>query len=243
MNPLVLLHGWGMTSAVFKPLCMRLENSLETRAIPLPGYDGTPRCEPYLLQTVARAVAQTAPDHCAVLGWSLGAHVALEWARTAPQQVTRLVLIGATPCFIQRTDWVHAIAPGVLGEFAHVLASDRQRALERFASLQARGDRELKTVTRTLRACTAAPVDVSLSTLQQGLDILSSADLRGMLQAVAQDVLVVHGDRDALVPLAAGEYLARKLPHASLCVIEGAAHAPFVAHADRVAAAVQAFLH
>jgi pimeloyl-[acyl-carrier protein] methyl ester esterase len=66
--------------------------------------------------------------------------------------------------------------------------------------------------------------------------------LRGVLQAVAQDVFVIHGDRDALVPLAAGEYLARTLARANLCVIEGAAHAPFVAQPDKVATAIQAFL-
>jgi pimeloyl-[acyl-carrier protein] methyl ester esterase len=240
--PLVLLHGWGMTASAFEPLRTRLGAHCETRAIPLPGYRGTPACEPYGLQSIAQAVAQSAPQQCAVLGWSLGAHVALEWARIVPRQITRMVLIGATPCFTQREDWAQAMEPSVLQGFALDLASDRERTLDRFTSLQARGDSEMKAVTRTLRACAAGSMDASLATLQQGLKILSSTDLRGMLGEVAHEVLVVHGDRDALVPRAAGEYLATTLERANLRVIEGAAHAPFVAHADTVAAAIEAFL-
>jgi pimeloyl-[acyl-carrier protein] methyl ester esterase len=242
VNPLVLLHGWGMTPSVFDPLRIRFASGRETRAMPLPGYHGTAPCEPYCLQTIAQTVAQSAPERCAVLGWSLGAHVALEWARIVPRQITRMVLIGATPCFAQREGWVHAIEPSVLREFARDLVSDRERTLERFTSLQARGDSEVRSVTRTLRAYAAKSIDASLATLHQGLDILSSTDLRGVLEEVAQDVLVIHGARDALAPLAAARYLARTLARADLRVIEGAAHAPFVAHAGTVAAAIEAFL-
>jgi pimeloyl-[acyl-carrier protein] methyl ester esterase len=52
---------------------------------------------------------------------------------------------------------------------------------------------------------------------------------------------VVHGARDRLVPLAAGEYLSRNLPAARLEVMRGAAHAPFVSRARETAQVLEVF--
>jgi pimeloyl-[acyl-carrier protein] methyl ester esterase len=166
--------------------------------------------------------------------------VALAWARDIPQQVEKLVLIGATPCFTRREDWPHAIEARVLHDFANALACNREGTLQRFASLQAEGERDSKAVSRTLRAA-AAQSDTSMLTLQRGLDVLLETDVRGGLPCVVQATLVVHGERDVLSPLATGVQLASALPHARLCIIEGAAHAPFIAHTDAVADAIEAF--
>lgn len=240
MKPLVLLHGWGMSAAVLNPLCDRLRLRYRTRPMALAGYAGTPVCEPYTLEGLAKAAARASPDRCLVIGWSLGAQVALAWAHAVPQQVEKLVVIGATPCFAQRDDWSHAIEAGMLRDFSRALAGDRERTLQRFASLQAQGERDSKAVARMLRAAAASP-DTSVTTLQRGLNVLLESDMRSVLPSIAQAVLVVQGKRDALAPLAAGVYLAGALPHARMRMIEGAAHAPFVAHTDAVADAIEDF--
>lgn len=242
MKTLVLLHGWGMRPAVFESLSARLAPRYRVHSMPLAGYDGSPPCDPYELRTLAQSVARAAPERCLVAGWSLGAQVALEWARTVPHQVERLVLIGATPCFAQREDWSPAIEAQVLRDFAVALACDCEGTLKRFVSLLAQGDRESKAVARVLRACLTAQPAVDVCTLQQGLDVLLETDLRGVLQTIGHDVLVIHGEHDALVPPAAGEYLANTLPRARLAVIGGAAHAPFISDVDSVARAMQEFL-
>ena len=239
MKPLVLLHGWGMSASVFDPLCNRLRWRYRTCAIPLAGYGGAPACEPYDLEGLAKAAACAAPERALVIGWSLGAQVALAWAHAVPRQVDKLVLIGATPCFTQREDWSHAIDAGMLHDFSRALQGDCERTLQRFASLQARGEHDSKGVARTLRA--AAPADTGVTTLQRGLDVLLETDMRDVLPSITLSVLVVHGARDALAPAAAGAYLAGTLPNARLHLIEGAAHAPFVAHTNTVADAIEDF--
>lgn len=241
MKPLVLLHGWGMRPAVFDALGARLASRYRIHALPLPGYEGAPGCEPYTLQTLAHALSGAAPDRCVVAGWSLGAQVALAWARAFPDQIERVALIGATPCFTRRESWSNAIAPEVLRGFADALACDRAGTLKRFVSLQAQGELESRTVARALRAGAATQAGADVSTLQRGLDVLLEADLRDVLHAITHEVLVIHGERDALVPLAAGECLAQALPRARLTVIEGAAHAPFVSQVDAVARAMEEF--
>ena len=102
---IVMLHGWGMRPAAFDMLAAILSPRYGVRAFPLPGYDGAPLVSPYDLESLVADIAERAPAKCSVAGWSLGAQVALAWARSRPDQIERLVLMSATPCFVQRDDW------------------------------------------------------------------------------------------------------------------------------------------
>ena len=242
MITLVVLHGWGMTPAVFEALADRLRASFAVHALALPGYCGAPSVAPYSIETLAESIAARAPERCWVAGWSLGGQVALEWARLRPRQVEALALIAATPSFVRREDWSHAVERSVFEGFVENLERDREATLSRFASLQAQGDALIKATATALRASVGGAAEVDTGTLRQGLGVLLDADLRASLREVPHETLVVHGEDDRLVPLAAGEYLARELPHARLSTIRGAAHAPFVSRTDEVAAALTDFL-
>jgi pimeloyl-[acyl-carrier protein] methyl ester esterase len=242
MKELVLLHGWGMSSAVFERLRRELGPACQVLAMDLPGYGRSASVEPYSLSALERRVAGAAPPRCAVLGWSLGALIALGWAMQSPKQVEKLVIVAGTPCFVKRRDWPHGLEPAVLRSFACELESDRERTLRRFAALQALGDGNAKEVTRALGAAASDRGCVSDGALESGLRILRDTDLRPRLQAIPQPVLVIHGARDALVPLAAAEYLAANLPLAQLDTLSGAAHAPFLSDAVRVGQRILEFL-
>ena len=234
----VLLHGWGTTTGIWKDLATRLTPRYRVHACDLPGYGASPACEPYTLHAIAEAVARAAPGRCRVIGWSLGGQVALAWAQAHPQQVVRLALIAATPCFVQREDWAHAVPAEVLNGFSGALGADCAGTLRRFVSLQAQGDALERNVARQLRTALAAAGGAALA---GGLQILLETDLRARLGAIRQPALVLHGDRDQLAPLAAGEHLSRRLPAAWLTVVRGAAHAPFLSKPQEVAAAVDEF--
>ena len=71
---------------MFDELKEKLAPVYEVETLALPGYDGSSPCEPYRLETLAGRIAAAAPERCLVAGWSLGAHVALAWARAAPRE-------------------------------------------------------------------------------------------------------------------------------------------------------------
>lgn len=223
----VLLHGWGMNSGVWRELVVMLASRFRVHALDLPGHGASGACQMDSIEALAHHVAQAAPKCCAVCGWSLGGQVALAWASRAPLQVTRLALIATSPCFAQREDWPHAVEAKLLHDFSHALARDCDATLKRFLALQARGDVRARQVARRLRQTLSMHRRPDAGALQQGLAILLGTDLRPQLHAVTQPALVMHGDRDALTPLAAGEYLFRVLPNARLAVMRGAAHVPF----------------
>jgi pimeloyl-[acyl-carrier protein] methyl ester esterase len=234
MKTVVLLHGWGMNPAVFDGLAAELGERHVVCAPALPGYGSSRECESYTLAGLVREMSASAPERCDVIGWSLGAHVALHWARTRPQQVARLAVIAATPCFVRRGDWHAALDASTLRGFADALAHDAQATLDRFIFLQAQGDGAAKRVMQMLRATLSAHALPSSTVLAAGLEILRDEDLRVVLGEIAQHTLVVHGENDQLVPLTAARELAQRLPRARLEIIAGAAHAPFVSSPEIV---------
>jgi pimeloyl-[acyl-carrier protein] methyl ester esterase len=231
VSDVVLLHGWGSTPGVFDELSRKLD-PYTPHALPLP--------ESGSLDAAALDVAARAPRQCAVIGWSLGAQIAIRWACTYPQQVTRLVLMAATPSFVQRDDWPHGVHAEVFRAFSEELERDAPRTLRRFAALQTRADTHAKRVTHALRAAEANVSDVAR--LVAGLRILSGTDLREQASTISVPALVIHGENDTLVPRAAAEFLSRTMPGARCEIVNGAAHAPFMSDAARVSSRIADFL-
>jgi len=235
----VLLHGWGSTARVWDDLAGRLAPRVRVHVPDLPGYGAMPRRAPCTLEAMADNMARCAPRRCHVVGWSLGGEVALAWARRAPHQVRRLVLIGTTPCFASRPGWPCATAPAVLREFGRLLAADRAGTVARFIAVQARGDARALRLGGVLAQSSAR--SASDSVLAAGLTVLLDADLRRDLRRVRQPALVLHGARDRIVPPAAGRWLAAALPDARFSLLRACAHAPFLSQPARVARELREF--
>ncbi len=240
---LALLHGWGLHGGIWEGVRETLAQRFRVHVVDLPGYGASPACEPYTFEALTRSVARALPERTHVVGWSLGGQVALQWARVEPQQIDKLILIGATPSFRQREDWAHGLSDPVMAEFATSLEQDYEGTLKRFLSLQARSGDEARATIAALREQLFARGKPSLATLRAGLAILSELDLREALGAIKQATLVIHGSHDMLTPPAAGQWLAQALPHAQLEMVRGAAHAPFLSHPQATLDAMTRFLH
>lgn len=243
-NHLVLLHGWASHPQVFRGLARALEKNWRVQVKALPGYGDngkTNTCTPYTLERIADTLAADAPKQCSVAGWSLGAQVALTWAQRAPQQVRRLVLMAATPCFTQRADWPHAVTPLVMRQFTSAIQRDCASVLRRFVALQSLGDVHAVRVAHRLRSALFTNALPSQAVLEAGLEILRVADLRALLPSIRQPALIVHGEYDAITPCAAGVALSEALPNARFHKIGGAGHAPFLSDPNAVAALLHDF--
>jgi pimeloyl-[acyl-carrier protein] methyl ester esterase len=242
----VLLHGWASHPQVFRAFARTLEARAHAHTLALPGYAGTAAPAPCTPERTVALLAAAAPRRCVVLGWSLGAQLALAWARHAPQQVTHLVLVAATPCFVQRMEgpnaWPHGASALTMRQFTSAMQRDVPGLLRRFVALQAQGGARVAGVAHKLRTALFTNALPAQEVLAAGLEWLRSTDLRAQLPSISQPALVIHGARDAVTPCAAGEALAALLPHAQLEVIADAGHAPFLSHPDRIVARMAAFI-
>ena len=238
---LVLLHGWGMNAAVWGELAAELARHFRLHCVDLPGHGASPACAPCTLDALADLLAAALPRRVAVCGWSFGGQVALNWALRKPEQIERLVLLAATPRFVRGAQWDCGIDAAVLDDFACGLAHDYRATLQRFLALQARGDAHPRIVLRRLREHLLARGEPDVAALGAGLRLLKESDLRDRLERIAQPALILHGERDTLVPPAAGAYLQRVLPHAVIEVFAGTAHALFIAQPQRTARRIVEF--
>jgi pimeloyl-[acyl-carrier protein] methyl ester esterase len=242
-EPLVLLHGFAMHSGLFAPLLPALARRHRVHVVDLPGHGRSPPVEPFDLPSLADAIdaAIDAPE-VTILGWSLGGQVALSWALAQPARVRKLVLVATTPSFVTRDDWPHAITGETLSRFGDELRVSYRLTLLRFLSLQVHGSDEGRATLAMLRERVFERGEPSSAALDAALEALRRTDLRSRLLNVMVPALVIGGDRDALVPLAATRALAAALPHATHATIEGAAHAPFLSHRQSFFDAVLPFI-
>lgn len=235
---LVLLHGWGTHPLIWEPM---LEFFPGARALPLPGYAGS---EPAgTLEAMAADLAAQLEADTVLVGWSLGGQVAARIALDWPEQVSKLILVAATPCFVNRDDWPHGVAAEVFEQFAASLAQDYAGTIRRFLSLQAQGSSEMREVLAQLRRRLLDQARPAGGVLEAGLEILQGADLRESLPKLAKPLTLIHGSGDKLAPLAAARWLSSAIPGARLHVIEGAGHAPFLSHPRQVAEIIGSAAH
>ena len=243
-HPLYLLHGWGIGRAAWAPVvdCLaETHPALRVNLLDLPGYAGSEACADFA--AAARTLAASLPAGAILCAWSLGAELALCAARLAPEKFAGLVLVGATPAFVQQSGWPHAQPPSLLDNFTAAVAADPAGALQRFVALFNQGDTQARAIARQLARALKATALPEAATLLAGLNWLRDADLRAELAALATPTLLVHGAHDPLMPLAAARWLAQTLPHARLEVFADAAHAPFLHAPERFAALVGDFCH
>lgn len=235
---LVLLHGWAMRPEVWSDVAAALAREFRVHNVDLNSINAA-----YSLDALTQRLAAMEVANATVCGWSLGGQIALNWALTEPRRIARLVLMATTPRFVNGVGWEYGMNAQVFDRFVNDLNADANETLSRFVSLQAHGDVSARDVARQLRASTASSFLRNRQSLLAGLEMLKDTDLRPHLDRIELSALVVHGERDTVVPLAAGAYLARELADAQLQVVAGAAHAPFVSDPAAVVAAIRAFCH
>jgi len=155
-------------------------------------------------------------------------------AAARPGGVAGLVLIGSTARLL--ADDGYAGVPAA--EFRAIRAHVQQGDLQPFFRACYAPTRNADAVAEACRRAESIPA----AKLAAGLDALGGLDLRHALPTLAMPALVIHGARDAVVPLACAEHLAAHMPAATLRIIPDAGHALPLTHGRELAALIVAFM-
>ncbi|KPJ90208.1 MAG: hypothetical protein AMJ53_14520, partial [Gammaproteobacteria bacterium SG8_11] len=210
----------------------------------LPGYGRSAHyvLPQYTLQYLADELVSLVPPGATVLGWSLGGMIAMQMALRYPNAFDRLVLVAASPQFRLSADWPHAVDSRILENFASELADSYQQTIQQFLAIQALGSEHARDEIRVLRGKVFRDGEPDKTALRQSLNILQTANLRDQVAGIAMNTLIIGGERDRLVPVAAVNWLANNINRSQLKVINGASHAPFISHQEQFIQALHEFL-
>jgi pimeloyl-ACP methyl ester carboxylesterase len=198
---LLLVHGLSGSGRWWKNNLPVLSKSFTCHVLELVGYGANRAFRPLPLVGAAEALASfiatelpTGKTH--VIGHSMGGHICSYLAAQYPERVDKLVLAAASG--MVRSDLVRmAMRLPVAGHYS---------PLDFLPTL-------------AVDALRAGPLNLFLSTL----DILGS-DTTEIVKKITAPTLLVFGDRDNLIPPAAGEAMHLLISGSQLEIIEGAGH-------------------
>ncbi len=239
--PLVFVHGMADAARAYLPMAARLAGGFRCVAYELPcGRGDGARLRRYTHeQLVADLFALL--DHLGirqsyVLGSSFGSTVALAAMHAQPERIPRGILVGG---------------------FAHLRLAPAEILLARFAQHWPGSMRRLPFHAAVSRRAFGAVTDPAREMWDYFLENIGSApiravarravmihglDLRPLLPAIRQPVLIVCGNQDALVSHQCGEELLRGLPNAGRVELPDCGHMTHYSHAEALAEVVRRFL-
>jgi pimeloyl-ACP methyl ester carboxylesterase len=243
-RPLVLLHAFPLSRAMWRPQLGELASDGRVIAPDLRGFGGTsPFAGPPAVEQMADDVAALLDalevrEPVVVCGLSMGGYVALAFVRRHAARVAGLVLADTraeadSPEGKANRDRLIAFARAhpsrdVIGQMLPKLLGETTRTRHPEVVEEVRGVGSAQT-----------PEGIS-----GGLAAMRDRpDATPLLGQVAVPALVVVGAEDVLTPPALAQALAAGLPDGRLAVVEGAGHLSSLEQPEAFNAAVRSFLH
>ena len=230
---LVLLHGWAMHSGIWERVSSQLAQHFRLHLVDLPGHGASPTPwihGPDALKNMTEMIVGSLPEHSIICGWSLGGQIAMKLSLDMPERINKLILISTTPSFIQHEDWVWAMEKATLEAFIGNLNQDCASTLNRFFTLQIKGDINTVSLLRKLRKYIYKEGMPDQDGLQTGMKALLTTDLRRSIKNINHPVILLHGKNDAIVPPDAARWLHDNLQDSKLIILPDCGHIPFLSH-------------
>ncbi|HQB39709.1 MAG TPA: alpha/beta fold hydrolase [Deltaproteobacteria bacterium] len=244
---LVLLHGWGMSSAVWAQQMKRLSAGFRVIALDMRGHGQSGSApsgydfEGFAADVVDLLAALEIRGAC-LLGWSMGAEVAIGAARSAEDRLAGLILVSGTPRFSAGDDFPHGLAPQESAGMAIKVRRNLGRALQGFtAGMFVPGELDDPTLAAETADMLARVRYPEQTVALASLKTLAESDLRGLLASIRLPTLVINGSADMVCLPAASDYLATSIHNSSHVVLNGCGHAPFITRPDEFAACIMDF--
>jgi pimeloyl-ACP methyl ester carboxylesterase len=240
-TPVVLLHGFPLSGAIWEQQVKRLRENCRVIVPDLRGHGRSPAPEGvYEMEQMAGDVFALLDSlgiqKAAILGHSMGGYAALAAWRTAPQRVLALGLIcsQAGADTEEGRQGRYKTAEKVAAEGSKVVADAMSGKL--FAPSLA-ADAPMRAQVRQIMESTVSHGVVG--TLK-GMAV--RPDVLPQLAEIKVPFLIITGDQDQVIPPAKAQAMAAAAPKATLEIIANAGHMPMLEQPEATTQAIEKFV-
>ncbi len=243
-RPVVLVHGWGMSCRAWDYNLAALREaghrvvSLDHRGCGHSDKDFDDVSIAAIAADVGALVADRGLEDPVIVGWSLGAAVAVEAVAQLGDKAAGMVLIGTpSPRYLQGDGWEIGGTTEALEESKVGLATARADTLFAISSGVCKNDPGPQVV--------GWMWNIFMETSQNAdsaLVSLGDVDHRELLPTLQTPTLVCVGDGDVIVDPRTSTKAAEMLPNARLVQFADSGHAPFIEEQEKFESELLSFL-
>lgn len=233
---LLFVHGWMASSAVWKKqVPWFAKNNQRVLTFDLTGYgqsakpEGLAYTPDVWLDDLDALIEHLNLDKPILTGWSMGGAIAIAYAVTRPQALSKLVIVDSTPLLVAPPDvFEYAIPPEAAEQLSGAMQNNFSVGARGFVEMMfpEPGTEALKDEIHAITQQTTAQIAL------ESVGNAGSADLRPILGQVQVPTLILHGEADTVCALGAGQFMAEMIPGSQIHTFPGKGHAPFLTDAQ-----------
>lgn len=173
------------------------------------------------------------------IGHSVSSMIGLLAAIQRPEAFAKLVMIGASPCYLNKED-------GYRGGFDEGDIRDLLEMMEMnfsgWASYMAPMALEQPKESPQAQQLESRFVSNDPRVARQFAEVTFFSDCREQLGLTQVPALILQCSHDSIVPLEVAEYLHKRLPNSTLHILEAKGHYPHISHPQETATVIAAYL-
>ena len=206
-DPVLLLHGFSGSSQDWRQVAADWSSSFQVIVPDLRGHGRSGTLTAPFRHRDAAADMLALLDHlgiraCKGVGISAGGNTLLHMAGRAPDRVSAMVIVSATPYF-------PAQARPIMRQYPDNVPAEQWEYLRRSHS---GGDAQIRGILDSIRAFADSYDDMNFTPPH--------------LATIKARTLIVQGDRDPMYPVELSLEMARAIPRSSLWIVPNAGHGP-----------------
>ncbi len=238
----VLIHGWGFSGKIWEDLLEGMKNKYKFFIIDLPGMGDSSIIKPYKIDNLIKEIHKQIPNKVTMIGWSLGAQIAMKYSLKYPRNINHLICISSTPCFIKKPGWDYGVDKNFFIKFKKELSSNWQKALKNFFLLQLIRNKRYKNILMRFEKYFIKIKPPTKEGLEKALNLLEDIDLRDDVEKINTSTLIITSKKDMVCSYKASIWLQSAIKGSQIFLCDSSGHIPFINHKKKCIQLIDEFI-